>query len=80
MSPDLQQEIQRRLAKGPFKTEDELISQALRALDHSRTAAQELIEIELLKGFEGEDVDLSVAEWESIEQEALAILEAKKNK
>ena len=78
MSPELQHEIQRRLATGPFKTEDELISHALRALDNSRAAAQELIEIELLKGLDGEDVELSAEEWDSIEQEALAILDAKK--
>ena len=80
MSPELEQEIQRRLAAGPFKTKEELISRAFQALDNARAAAQEMVELELLKGLDGEDIELTSVVWDEIEREALQILEAKNRK
>ncbi len=80
ISSTIQHEIERRLAAGPFTSLDDLLSSALRALDDAHDAAQDLLEKELLRGLEGEDTEMTSAEWDSIEAEAVRILAAKKNR
>ena len=46
---------------------DELLSSALRALDDAHGATQDLLERELLKGLEGEDVEMNATDWDDIE-------------
>ena len=77
ISPEIEKELERRLAEGPFRSVDELLRQALNALDGAREAAQELFELELLKGLEGEDVEMTAADWDHIEQQASRVLESK---
>lgn len=74
----MQKEIEARLAAGPYRSVDELLREALRALDHANEAARELLERELLRGLEGPDIEMNPADWERIEQEALKIVGAKK--
>lgn len=78
ISSEIAKEIERRVAAGPFRSVDELLEQALRALDDSRLAAQEWLELELLAGLEGEDVPMHRKDLDDIEREALEILRARK--
>ena len=78
ISSEMEREIEQRLAAGPYGSADELLRDALKALDNSREAAQDWLEKELLKGLEGEDVAITGDDWDDIEREALRILEAKK--
>jgi len=79
ISSTIQKEIEQRLAAGPFTSVDELLSNALWALDSAQDAAHDLLEKELLCGLEGEDVEMTPGDWNDIENEALKILEAKKS-
>ena len=55
----MQKELEQRLAAGPYRSIDELLRFALRALDSAQDIAQDLLERELLEGLEGKDVDRS---------------------
>lgn len=70
ISVETEREIERRLANGNYASADELISDALRALDDARAAAQAALERELLKGLEGPLVEMTSEDWVSIEDEA----------
>ena len=78
LSPNIKKEIEQRLAQGPYSSADELLTHALRALDNAHDIAQDLLEKELLKGLEGEDIEMTAKDWDDIENEALQTLEAKK--
>ena len=78
ISPSVEKEIERRLTAGPYTSVDELLRSALRALDDAHDAAKDLLEKELLEGLEGEDIEMTAADWDDIENEALKVLEAKK--
>ena len=78
ISPNVEKEIERRLTAGPYTSVDELLRNALRALDDAHDAARDLLEKELLEGLEGEDIEMTAADWDDIENEALKVLEAKK--
>ena len=80
ISPEIEQEIERRLAAGPYASVNELIIDALKALDGAHRSAHELLEKELLLGLEGEDVEMTAADWDDIEKEALSALESKKTR
>ncbi|MDZ4857701.1 MAG: hypothetical protein SGI88_01865 [Candidatus Hydrogenedentes bacterium] len=66
IQPETEQEIKRRLDAGHYRSLDDLLLHAFKALD-----ASEWLERELLAGLEGEDVELNADEWASIEAEAL---------
>lgn len=72
------QEIARRIAAGPYKSADELLTDALRAIDGAHETAEAILERELLKGFEGNDVEMTAADWDDIEREAIKVLDSKK--
>jgi Arc/MetJ-type ribon-helix-helix transcriptional regulator len=76
ISRELTNEIDRRLAAGPYTSSDELLRDALHALDKLGDTAQGLLEEVLLKGLEGGDTELTAADWDFIEAEALKVLEA----
>ncbi len=78
ISSNIQKEIEQRLAAGRFSSVDDLLGSALRALDHAEEVAQDMLEKELLRGLEGEDVEMTPADWDDIETEALKVLAAKK--
>lgn len=80
ISPELEREIERRLASGTYASLDELLADALRALDDAQGAAQAILENELLRGLEGDDVEMTLAEWNSIEQEARKALDSKQSR
>ena len=80
ISQSQQKEIEQRLAAGPFGSVDELLRNALRALDSAQEIAQDLLENELLRGLEGEDVEMTPEDWDDIENQALKVLEAKKHR
>jgi Arc/MetJ-type ribon-helix-helix transcriptional regulator len=80
ISPTIQKEIDERLAAGPYRSVDELLRDALRALDRVQDVAQDLLERELIEGLEGEDVAMTPEDWDDIESEALKGLEAKKSR
>lgn len=80
ISPTMQKEIEQQLAAGPYSSVDELLRNALRALDSVQDVAQDLLEKELLQGLEGEDVEMTPEDWDDIENEALKVLEAKKSR
>lgn len=80
ISRTTQKEIEQRLAAGQFNSVDELLRTALRALDSAHDAARELVERELLRGLEGEDVEMTSAEWDDIENAALKVLDTKKSR
>ena len=67
ISSAIQKEIEQRLAAGPFNSMDDLLSTALRAQD----VAQDLLEKGLLRGFDGEDIEMTTADWDEIEAEAI---------
>lgn len=75
-SHDMEREIAKRIAEGPYASADDLVREALRALDDSRGAAQAWLEAELLKGLEGGEVEMTDAEWQAIEDDALRALKA----
>lgn len=68
ISADMQEEIQRRVEEGRYGSADDLLRLALKALDDSAEAAAEWLERELLKGLEGEDVEVSRAEFARLRQ------------
>ncbi|NUM56231.1 MAG: hypothetical protein HUU46_21540 [Candidatus Hydrogenedentes bacterium] len=70
ISSDIEREIERWVASGEYSSPDELLRPAIRALDDSNEVAQELLESELLKGLEGDDVELTQGEWSAIRREA----------
>lgn len=76
----MQKEIEERLAAGPYRSVDELLRIALHALDSAQDVAQELFEMELLQGLEGEDVEMTPEDWDDIENEALKVLDSKKSR
>lgn len=78
ISPEIRSEIERRIAAGSYGSADELLRHALKALDDARDTAREMLEQELLRGFEGDDVEMSASDWESLEREAVKVLESKK--
>lgn len=78
VSPEIEKDIKRRLAAGPYGSVDDLLRQALTALDEAREAALEILEHELLRGFEGDDVEMTASDWDAIEREAVTALESKK--
>lgn len=78
VSREIEKELERRIAAGSYASLDELLTVALKALDDAQGAANRLLERELLKGLEGEDVALNSADWDDIEREALKVLESKK--
>ena len=43
-------------------------------------AAKDLLKKELLKGLEGEDIEMTAPDWDDIENEALKLLDAKKTR
>ena len=78
ISPEIEREIERRIAAGSYGSADELLRQALKALDDARDTAKGMLEQELLRGFEGDDVEMTASDWESLEREAVKVLESKK--
>lgn len=66
VSPDIESEIQKRIASSAYATADDLLRVALRALDDS----QDWLEEELLNGFEGADVEMTRQEWANLRREA----------
>lgn len=78
ISPEIEKELERRIAAGSYESLDELLTVALKALDDTQGTTNRLLEGELLKGVEGEDVALNAADWDDIEREALKVLESKK--
>ncbi len=80
ISADVQKEIELRLAQGRFGSVDELLRSALHALDRAQDVTQDLLERELLQGLEGDDVEMTSADWDDIENEALRVIEAKKSR
>ena len=80
ISLTMQKEIEQRLAAGRYGSADELLRTALRALDSAQDVAQDLLERELLKGVEGEEVEMSLPDWDSIENEAFEVLKTNKSR
>lgn len=78
LSPEIEREIERRLAAGNYGSADELFREAFKVLDDAKGAAHALLEGELLRGLEGGDVEMTAADWDSIEREALDIIDSKK--
>lgn len=78
VSPEIAREIERRLAAGPHVSVDALLKDALRALDAAEAVAENLLEKEILRGLQGEDAEMTAADWDEIEREALKAIEAKK--
>ena len=78
ISTEIEKELERRIVAGPYESLDELLTVALKALDDAQGTTNRLLEGELLKGLEGEDVALNAADWDDIEREALKVLESKK--
>lgn len=78
LSPEIEEEIERRLVQGNYSSIDDLFRDALKALDDAKANALALLEKELLLGLEGEDVEMTESDWDSIEQEALQLLESRK--
>lgn len=70
ISEEIEQEIQRRLADGQYPTADDLLRHALLALDGGE-AMEPWLEAELLKGLEGEDVEVTPEELDAVQREAL---------
>lgn len=64
LSHELEEEIRRRVAEGHYSSAEELLRQALKALDNSAEAAGEWPERELLKGLEGDDVEVTAGEFD----------------
>jgi Arc/MetJ-type ribon-helix-helix transcriptional regulator len=77
ISREIQDELARRTATGGYASVDELLRDALKALDDTNRAANALLERELLKGLEGKDVEMTPEEWDAIEREALETLKSK---
>jgi len=63
ISPEIEAEIQRRVEQGHYGSADELLRLALKALDDSADAASDWLEGELLKGLEGDDVEVGPAQF-----------------
>lgn len=80
ISPTVQKEIEQRLAAGPYGSVDELIADALHALDNAQDAAKNLLEKELLQGLEGGDVEMKRMDWDDIETQAQIVIEAKNSR
>jgi hypothetical protein len=80
ISPEVQKEIELRLAAGQFSSVNELLERALRALDSAQDVVKDLLERELLQGLEGDDTEMTTMDWDGIENEALRVLEAKKSR
>lgn len=66
-------EIEARVAEGPYRSVDELLRYALRALDRDRRVDQDMLEKELLHGLEGEDVEMTPEDWNDIENAAVKL-------
>ena len=79
VSPELERDIENRLARGTHATLDELLRDALLALDDAGAAAEALLERELLAGLEGEDKPLTEETWNAIEKRALEAAKSKKH-
>ncbi len=80
ISPEIAQELERRLAASSYNSIDALLRDALRALDDACANARTILERELLKGLEGDDVELTSEDWDTIEREALDVLKSKKSR
>ena len=70
ISANIEEDIRRRVADGQYSSADELLRLALRALDDSHVEAQAWLEGELLRGLEGDDVEMTPDEWADIRREA----------
>jgi Arc/MetJ-type ribon-helix-helix transcriptional regulator len=80
ISKDLEEELTKRLESSGYHSLDALIRDALRALDNAEESSRALLERALLEGLKGDTVELTSAEWDRIEAEALARIEAKKSR
>jgi len=67
---EIEREIERRVASGEYSNADELLQQALLALDRDK-AMEPWLEAELLKGLEGEDVEVTPEVLNTVWTEAL---------
>ena len=79
LSAQLEEEIERRAAEEHWNSVDELLRAAFAALDGSGMD-RAWLEQELLKGLEGEEVEMTSEEWDSIEREALSESELAKHR
>ena len=70
VSPDIEQEIQKRVANGDYDSPDDLLRDAIRALDESHEAVQDWLEESLLTALEGEEAEMTPEEWADIRREA----------
>lgn len=77
-SKEFELELQRRVSDGAYPSVEELLKDALRALDHAQNQSREWLRKEILRGMDGEFVDLDDAEWDTMEQEAIEILESRR--
>ena len=78
ISPEIEKELERRMAAGSYGSLDELLGEALKALDDARVSTRESLEQELLIGLDREEVEMEAADWDDIEREALEAIESKK--
>jgi Arc/MetJ-type ribon-helix-helix transcriptional regulator len=79
ISKDFQLELQRRVSDGTYASVEQLLREALVALDDKirYQAARGKLEEELRRGLEGEDTEMTPAEWDAIEQEAMAEIQTR---
>ncbi|MDZ4857702.1 MAG: hypothetical protein SGI88_01870 [Candidatus Hydrogenedentes bacterium] len=68
-NPDLERDIQRRIDEGPYRSIEDLLYHALLALD-AEEAEKLVLERELLKGLEGEAIEMTPEDWAAIKSEA----------
>ena len=78
ISPEIEQDLERRVAEGPYASVDDLLRRALHALDGTNEVMQAYLEEELRDGLEGDDVEMTEGDWDDIEREALEILDKKR--
>jgi Arc/MetJ-type ribon-helix-helix transcriptional regulator len=79
IAPHILQEIERRVADGYYASANDLLQDALKALDDAEAAARRSLQRELLVGLEGEDALMTDADWDDIEQVAIRVLESRKS-
>jgi Arc/MetJ-type ribon-helix-helix transcriptional regulator len=72
LSPELLNEIERRVAEGPYASADELIRHALTALDD----AQAWLDTEAQKVESHPGAKAKLDEWDDLERQALEALES----
>jgi len=80
LSPEIEQEIERRFSEGRYRTVEDLLRHALNALDNAQDTALHLLELELLKGLEGDDIEMTDEDWGEIRREGRARFEAKRGR